>query len=166
MSDPRQGLKAAIKDALVKVYELQATVEDFNGDQALLTGRVDALLASFEELHGQRDGAAFNVPLDLVRFVDEGGNPDAFFGSATRAALRDNQAAKGKVVALKSFREAILKEAAEAFPEDAAAYSGLTAAPGCDPTQQQQPQQQQGDASPAAAAEPAASKGPAPLGQR
>jgi peptidoglycan hydrolase-like protein with peptidoglycan-binding domain len=37
----------------------------------------------------------------LHRFVDEGGNPDGFFGSATRAALRDNQAAKGKVVALK-----------------------------------------------------------------
>ena len=50
-----------------QVYELQATVEDFSGDQALLTGRVDALLASFGELHGQRDGAAFNVPIDLIR---------------------------------------------------------------------------------------------------
>ena len=50
-----------------QVYELQATVEDFSGDQALLTGRIDALLASFGELHGQRDGAAFNVPIDLVR---------------------------------------------------------------------------------------------------
>ena len=67
----------------------------------------------------------------------------------------------------RSFREAILKEAAEAFPEDAAAYSGLTAAPGGESVQpqQQQPQQQQGDASPAAAAaEPAATTGPAPLG--
>jgi hypothetical protein len=53
--------------AFQQVCELQATVEDFSGDQALLTGRIDALLASFEELHGQRDGAAFNVPIDLVR---------------------------------------------------------------------------------------------------
>lgn len=129
MSDPRQGLKAAIKDALLKTYELQATVGDFNGDQDLLSGRVDALLASFKALHGRRDEAAFNVPVDLVRFVDEGGNPDAFFGSATRAALRDNQAAKGKVTALESFREAILTEADKAFPEDAATYRQLTGTP-------------------------------------
>jgi hypothetical protein len=67
----------------------------------------------------------------------------------------------------RSFREAILKEAAEAFPEDAAAYSGLTAAPGGDPVQPQpQQQRQQGNASPAAAAaaEPAATTGPSPLG--
>jgi len=38
------------------------------------------------------------------RFVDEGGNPDAFFGGATRSALRDNQAAKGKVGALECAR--------------------------------------------------------------
>lgn len=40
---------------------------DFNGDQALLTRRLDALLASFEVLHGRRDEAAFDVPVDLIR---------------------------------------------------------------------------------------------------
>lgn len=42
------------------------------------------------------------------RFVDEGGNPDAFFGSATRAGLRDNQAAKGKAVALECVPQQLL----------------------------------------------------------
>lgn len=58
----------SLNDGRPQVYELQATVGDFNGDQALLTGRVDALLASFEALHGRRDEAAFDVPVELIRW--------------------------------------------------------------------------------------------------
>ncbi len=54
-------------DVIAQVYELQATVGDFSGDEALLTGRIDALLASLGELHDCRNEAAFDVPVDLVR---------------------------------------------------------------------------------------------------
>ncbi len=50
-----------------QVYELQATIGDFSGDQALLQGRINALLTSLGELHSHRDEAAFEVPVDLIR---------------------------------------------------------------------------------------------------
>ena len=121
MSDPRAGLKSAIKDALTKVawlrlpwshsfyriiqvsqplyirsgfselrtapalnwccaesvtdwpatltqvYELEATVGEFDGNQELLAGRLNGLLGSLGALHACRNDAAFDVPVDLIR---------------------------------------------------------------------------------------------------
>ena len=58
-----------IPPGVPQIYELEATVTDFNGDQDLLHGRLNALLADLGSLQSQRDGAAFEVPVELLRFV-------------------------------------------------------------------------------------------------
>mmetsp|Transcript_8835 Transcript_8835/g.26448 ORF Transcript_8835/g.26448 Transcript_8835/m.26448 type:complete len:204 (+) Transcript_8835:197-808(+) len=127
MSKTCPGLISALQDSLDKLHELEITIEDCCGDTELLVGRLDGLLESLGALHGKSSEAAFDVPLDLIKFVDAGGSPDVFLGGVTRTALSDNQAAAGKVAALGAFREEILKQAAAAFPEDTAAYLALAA---------------------------------------
>jgi hypothetical protein len=52
-----------------QIYELEATVTDFNGDHELLHERINALLAELGRLQSQRDGAAFEVPVELLRLA-------------------------------------------------------------------------------------------------
>jgi hypothetical protein len=54
-----------------------------------------------------RNDAPYEVPVELLTYIDEGGNPDAFIIDAIRSAAAANESAKGKVEAfryvLKSF---------------------------------------------------------------
>jgi Transcription factor subunit Med10 of Mediator complex len=52
-------------------------------------------------LRDQREAIAVEVPVSLLHFVDEGGNPDVFTSEIFRQCLRENQAAKGKVEAFR-----------------------------------------------------------------
>ena len=51
-----------------QIYELEATVTDFNGDQQLLHDRINELLADLAQLQARRDGASFEVPVELLRY--------------------------------------------------------------------------------------------------
>eukprot|EP00884_Botryococcus_braunii_P013808 jgi/Botrbrau1/22428/Bobra.0091s0030.1 len=59
------------------------------------------------------------------RYLDEGGNPDEFTTEVFHRANRGNQLAKGKSDALAAFRDALLKEAREAFPDATEEYLKL-----------------------------------------
>ncbi len=50
-----------------QVYELEATVSEFDGNQELLAGRLNGLLGSLGALHACRDEAAFDIPVDLIK---------------------------------------------------------------------------------------------------
>ena len=45
-----------------------------------------------------------DVPVDLLRTIDEGGNPDVFTADIFERANRSNQLSKGKAQAFASFR--------------------------------------------------------------
>ncbi len=55
-------------------------------------------------LASHREALAVDVPVELLRYVDEGGNPDAFTSEIFQRANRSNQLVKGKVEAFASFR--------------------------------------------------------------
>ena len=48
-----------------------------------------------------RNGAPYEIPVELLTYVDEGGNPDAFIVDVIRSAAAANEAAKGKVEAFR-----------------------------------------------------------------
>jgi hypothetical protein len=62
------------------------------------------------------------VPLELLRFVDAGGHPDAYVRAAFEGAMRDNQAAKGRVAAIAALRANVAREAAARLPAYAEAF--------------------------------------------
>ena len=52
----------------------------------------------------QRGSLAVEVPVELLKYVDEGGNPDAFTAEVFRRANRGNQLARGRVQAFARLR--------------------------------------------------------------
>ncbi|KAK9844880.1 hypothetical protein WJX74_008085 [Apatococcus lobatus] len=109
----RTPLKKSIEKALRHIAELEATISDFNGDQGLLEQRIKAYLEELQTIHALRDLVDVEVPVDLIRYLDEGGNPDTYTAQAFKQSLQSNQLSKGKVDAIKSFRDEILEQASK-----------------------------------------------------
>ncbi len=61
-------------------------------------------MAELGGLSSHREALAVDVPVELLRYIDEGGNPDAFTSEIFNRANRSNQLAKGKVEAFGAFR--------------------------------------------------------------
>ena len=69
-----------------------------------------------------REGAAVDVPVELLAALDDGLAPDAFTVQVFRRANRCNQLSRGKAAAVAALRDALLSEAAVKFPEATRAY--------------------------------------------
>ncbi|KAK2076926.1 hypothetical protein QBZ16_005154 [Prototheca wickerhamii] len=90
-----------------------------------------ASLQSLYELRDDlqaHDGTQLEVPVELLRSVDEGENPDAFTEAVFRSSLGANQACKGKVVAMRELHSAVERNLRETFPEEMSDYDALRSA--------------------------------------
>mmetsp|Transcript_2367 Transcript_2367/g.5595 ORF Transcript_2367/g.5595 Transcript_2367/m.5595 type:complete len:88 (+) Transcript_2367:839-1102(+) len=70
----------------------------------------------------------------LARYIDQGGHPELFASAAVSKGYEENQRSRGKAEAFAQLRDAVLRRAREAFPEETAAYlraSGEAAEPSC-----------------------------------
>lgn len=70
----------------------------------VLPGGRNGLVGELGGLAEQRESLAVEVPVELLRYVDEGGNPDVFTAETFRRANRGNQLAKGRVQAFAQLR--------------------------------------------------------------
>ena len=67
----------------------------------------NSYITSLQSLHAsgtslaQSNGAPFEVPVELLKYIDDGGNPDNFIVDVVRSASVANEAAKGKVDAFR-----------------------------------------------------------------
>jgi hypothetical protein len=66
-----------------------------------------------------RNGAPYEVPVELLAYVDDGGNPDAFIIDVIRSAAAANEAAKGKVEAFRYVEESckVVKKRLRLLPD-------------------------------------------------
>jgi len=64
-------------------------------------------IASLKSLHStaaplvRSPGQPYEVPLELLQYLDDGGNPDIFMKDVMRSVVAANQASKGKVLAFR-----------------------------------------------------------------
>lgn len=74
------------------------------------------------------DDCHIQIPIDVIRFIDEGRNPDEFTKDLINNCIQRNQATKGKVDAFKMLRKNLLEEIEDAYPEETEAYRALRTA--------------------------------------
>lgn len=122
--ESRKLLKDAIEATLWKIDEIESSLANFDGDGDLLAQRISDLHSSLGNLAQPqtREGAAVDVPVELLAALDDGLAPDAFTVQVFRRANRANQLSKGKAAAVSALRDALLSEASVKFPEAARAY--------------------------------------------
>jgi hypothetical protein len=65
------------------------------------------------------------VPLNMLRYMDDGGIPDAYTSETFKAALADNQASKGKVQAINQLRSELMEQLEKHMPTETQEYRAL-----------------------------------------
>mmetsp|Transcript_1790 Transcript_1790/g.5577 ORF Transcript_1790/g.5577 Transcript_1790/m.5577 type:complete len:177 (-) Transcript_1790:71-601(-) len=71
------------------------------------------------------DLAEIQVPLALLDCVDKGKNPELFTKQSLDECVAQNKATKGRLDALRVFRDTLESELEQAFPEDAKLFHNL-----------------------------------------
>ena len=118
--------EGATREALACVHEVERTVKDFaRGDDDVLAERINAFVASLNQVRSTCAEVDVQIPLDLLRRVDAGANPNRFVVDAFHSCVIENQKVKGKATQLAAFKKALLEEASAAFPEEAKAFLRL-----------------------------------------
>eukprot|EP00850_Spirogloea_muscicola_P006405 SM000030S11414 [mRNA] locus=s30:569294:570744:- [translate_table: standard] len=97
------GLRAAVGRALAETHQLERTLGGYrDSSQLLLFERLNGLVKELAAVAEAADGCGdARVPLEVVRLIDEGRNPDSFTRDLLQACAARNQATKGRVDAFK-----------------------------------------------------------------
>lgn len=128
-SKQQKALLQGVRSSLSTVQELEQTVSHFSGDQNLLDSQVNSLIASLKDLQSKKDlCGSTEIPIDILRALDTGSNPDISTLNLFKQGLQENQATKGKVAALEDLRNKLSTEIQQAYPEAAQSYQNLKAA--------------------------------------
>ncbi|CAL5229814.1 g13215 [Coccomyxa viridis] len=129
MSDVRKTFRQAADTVLKQIQELEASVSNYGGDPDTLIHQLEKFQKDLQTLEQKRDLLAVDVPVDLLRAIYEGGNPDVFTAEVFERANRANQLSKGKAEAFTTFRDSLLKGAETCYPSEAEAYKALLPPP-------------------------------------
>ncbi|CAK0784353.1 hypothetical protein CVIRNUC_007557 [Coccomyxa viridis] len=125
MADVRKPFAQAAGVVLKQIQKLESTISGHSGDQDTLINQLEALHKDLQGLEEKRELLAVDIPVDLLRTIDEGGNPDVFTAGIFERANRSNQLSKGKAQAFAGFRDGLLRAAEASYPAEAEAYKAL-----------------------------------------
>eukprot|EP00271_Cylindrocystis_brebissonii_P004920 TRINITY_DN16859_c0_g1_i1.p1 TRINITY_DN16859_c0_g1~~TRINITY_DN16859_c0_g1_i1.p1 ORF type:complete len:199 (-),score=32.96 TRINITY_DN16859_c0_g1_i1:312-908(-) len=120
-------LITAIERSLGEVHMLERTVQGYKDEsQQLLLTRLNDLVSHLATIQSVADKCNdVQIPVEVVRFVDEGRNPDQFTQAFLKGCVERNEMTKGRVEAFKSLREHLIDEIDEAFPEEMDEFRAL-----------------------------------------
>ena len=111
--------EGAVREALKKIHDVEKSVKDFEEhERDLLAQRINAFVSSLEDVRKTLGVVEAKFPVELLRRLDTGINPDKFVVDAFHTCVVENQKVKGKATNLEKFHAALVEQAALAFPED------------------------------------------------
>merc|ERR1712216_86552 len=118
-----------VRGALAKIHSVEKLAKDFSaGASDDLVQRINDFVAALAQVRDAGNSEALEslkFPVELIKRVDKGINPDKFVLDALHTCVVENQKVKGKATNLQKFHDALLDQATEAFPEEARAYARL-----------------------------------------
>ncbi|MCO5602025.1 hypothetical protein L7F22_056152 [Adiantum nelumboides] len=122
-------ISASIQRSLALLHQLHCSVSSFTlPSQLTLLDRLNGVMKELSVMHSAAEDCHFQIPIDVIRLVDDGKNPDEFTKDLLNNCIQRNQATKGKVDAFKALRKHLLEEVEEAYPEETEAYRALRTA--------------------------------------
>merc|ERR1711924_244341 len=118
-----------VRGALAEIHSVEKLVKDFSaGASDDLVQRINDFIAALAQVRDAGNSEALEslkFPVELIKRVDAGINPDKFVLDALHTCVVENQKVKCKATNLQKFHDALLDQATEAFPEEARAYARL-----------------------------------------
>ncbi|KAL1916334.1 uncharacterized protein VTP21DRAFT_5951 [Calcarisporiella thermophila] len=114
----RQSLELKIKELIETLFELSIMVYDFQPESnELIYKKINDLVQHYSSLDHMKDLLELQIPQEVVRYVEEGRNPDLCTREFVQQAAVQNQVTCGKIEAMKNFRNVLSEEMTRAFPE-------------------------------------------------
>ncbi|EFJ12213.1 hypothetical protein SELMODRAFT_235078 [Selaginella moellendorffii] len=118
------GMEESLHSALATLHQLHCSVSSFTlPSQLLVLERLNELVKDLNLMQSSSNQCNLEIPVEVIRFIDEGKNPDEFTKDLLNHCIQRNQATKGKAL-----RKHILEEVEEAFPEETETYRMLRTA--------------------------------------
>lgn len=128
-------------DAETRFNQLEQTLENFQENarqmgviasdfttrsQEPLNQRIHTLTSGLHELDRLKNQFMdVNIPLELLKYLDDGKNPQLYTKECLERTLAKNKEVNGKIECYKKFRTLLLKELGEEMPNDAVMYRSL-----------------------------------------
>uniref|UniRef100_A0A2P2JRH1 Mediator of RNA polymerase II transcription subunit 10 n=1 Tax=Rhizophora mucronata TaxID=61149 RepID=A0A2P2JRH1_RHIMU len=129
--DPKQNLNQvinSIQKTLGLLHQLYLTVSSFNtASQLPLLQRLNNLVLELDNMAKLSEKCNIQVPMEVLRLIDDGKNPDEFTRDVLNSCIAKNQVTKGKTDAFKSLRKHLLEELEQAFPDEVESYREIRA---------------------------------------
>jgi len=122
-----EALLSGLKELLALVNATEEAVLMAGPEtQPVLAERMAAFTARVAQLRGSTaalDG--LRIPVDMLQYLDDGGNVNQYTAEVFHGCVRDNQASKGKVEAVQCLWDAVMAKLGADAPEQAQSYRQL-----------------------------------------
>ncbi|GMH35573.1 hypothetical protein BSKO_03441 [Bryopsis sp. KO-2023] len=126
----RRPVLQSVDQLLWSLVNLEDSLSDLKREgRDALVGKVNQYVEHLDKLKNCSALLEDDVPLDLVDFLDGGGNPDVFTRDLFIGCVVANQESKGKVVAFRSLRDTLASELKSEYPEEWRAFEAITSQP-------------------------------------
>lgn len=128
-------------DGELRFNQLEQTLENFQENarqmgviasgfttrsQEPLNQKIHTLTSGLHELDRLKNQFMdVNIPLELLKYLDEGKNPQLYTKECLERTLAKNKEVNGKIECYKKFRTLLLKELGEEMPNDVVMYRNL-----------------------------------------
>ncbi|XP_058734124.1 mediator of RNA polymerase II transcription subunit 10b-like [Vicia villosa] len=120
--DSKQNLKQineSIEKTLALIHQLTLTVSNYDDAMQMpLLQRINGLVAELDNMMKLAENCNIQVPMEVIKLIDDGKNPDLFTQDVINDCIAKNQITKGKTDAFKGFRKHLLEELEQNFPDE------------------------------------------------
>lgn len=101
------------------LYEVTVSVHAFQGPESTdaIADTLEKLMNQFSTLDRSRQTVDVAVPPEVVRYVEDGRNPDIYTREFVELVQKENDLAKDKVNAYRDFKDVLAEQVEAAFPE-------------------------------------------------
>ncbi|KAG9012294.1 hypothetical protein FRB94_006325 [Tulasnella sp. JGI-2019a] len=127
---PSPKVKENLRDVQLKLLTLEYTLRNLSAiaadvqphgpsdhAQGRAAGKVQEVIEHLMELDAQKDRLTQNVPIDVIRGMDENVNPNRIAKERIENAAVQNQYSYGQILAIQSYRSILCEALVENFPD-------------------------------------------------
>ncbi|KAI9597389.1 transcription factor subunit Med10 of mediator complex-domain-containing protein [Syncephalis fuscata] len=113
----RVQLEAQLGETVNSLFTLGLSVYDFQtGTDALLRHRVNELVTRYRDLTELGSNMEIMIPEEVIRYVEDGRNPDLFSREFAERTVAENQFANGRMKAFETFGQQLMEELGQVLP--------------------------------------------------
>ncbi|KJE90562.1 hypothetical protein CAOG_01862 [Capsaspora owczarzaki ATCC 30864] len=122
-ADPRLQLEEQLEEFVETLRQVGIVATSFQSEsQPVLNAKLGSLVSQMQALDELRQAVDIDIPLDLLRYVDDDMNPQVFTNDVVLEAVQKNRTASATVDMFQKFKTLLESELATTMPEDFALY--------------------------------------------